>query len=333
MRTRSSLLVVLFALCGAIQVSALQPPYEARQPVVPVEVLRDQWHDAARNRDVPVKIYYPAKGEAPFPVIIFSHGLGGSSENYEYLGRYWAGCGYISVHLQHHGSDDLVWKNLAPGVTPAQAMRNSVADISNALNRALDVTFAIDQLEKLNTTGDSPLKGRLDLKHLGMAGHSFGGWTTMAVAGQLMGPQQKSLVDPRISAAIEMSAPVPPLPAERVHAFEKISVPVLHMTGTLDDSPLGDTKAGQRRLLYDATTHAPAYLVIFNGADHMTFAGHIFRKGQDGPYQSLICAGSVAFWDAYLRGNPAALDWLAHGGYAKLVGNKGVFEEKQPAGK
>ncbi len=39
------------------------------------------------------------------PLVVFSHGIGGSRRGYSYLGRYWAGQGYASLHLQHVGSD------------------------------------------------------------------------------------------------------------------------------------------------------------------------------------------------------------------------------------
>jgi hypothetical protein len=55
-----------------------------------VATVEYNWHDDARDRDVPVKIYYPATNTAPCPVIIFSHGLGGFRAGYEYLGRHWA---------------------------------------------------------------------------------------------------------------------------------------------------------------------------------------------------------------------------------------------------
>jgi predicted dienelactone hydrolase len=166
-----------------------------------------EWKDAARVRDVPVKIYYPETGKGPFPVIVFSHGLGGSRDGYEYLGRYWAGHGYVSVHLQHLGSDTGAWKGK---LRPMAEMKKAAADPRNAFDRVLDVRFAIDQLERLNRD-DKQFTGRLDLAHLGMAGHSFGAWTTLAVVGQRSAGSlgnKTSFLDPRIKAAIPMSAPV-----------------------------------------------------------------------------------------------------------------------------
>ncbi|MGB8354300.1 MAG: dienelactone hydrolase [Chthoniobacteraceae bacterium] len=321
------LAAILLALliASAHVASAYQPP----APSLPVASIRYTWHDTARDRDVPVKIYYPATGAGPFPIIIFSHGLGGNREGYEYLGNHWAACGYVSVHLQHLGSDDAVWKNAGPLAATA-ALYKSVADINNAINRAKDVPFAIDLVLKLNTAADSPLRGRLDTKHIGMAGHSFGGWTTMALVGEQRRPGDPSLADPRITAGIEMSAPVPRTQAERDHAFSAITTPVFHMTGTLDNSPIGETKAADRRIIFDEMNRAETCLVIFNGADHMTFSGHIIPHQSDKEFQPFILAGSTAYWDAYLKGNAAAKDWLYNGGFATLIGEKGTFEKKLP---
>src|SRR6185369_2267650 len=76
-----------------------------------VETALFSWQDTKRNRNVPAKIYYPKSSGGPFPIVIFSHGLGGTREGYEYLGRAWASHGYVSVHLQHLGSDDSVWRD------------------------------------------------------------------------------------------------------------------------------------------------------------------------------------------------------------------------------
>ncbi len=292
-----------------------------------VATLLMTWHDATRNRDVPVKIYYPANANGPCPMIIFSHGLGGNREGYGYLGEYWAGDGYVAVHVQHHGSDDAVWRDA--GVNGYVAMEQAVADPQNAINRALDVTFAIDKMLALNKQAGSPLKGLIDPQEIGMAGHSFGAWTTLAVVGENV-KAGMSFVDPRIKAAIAMSAPVVGGAAHAAGQFTDIKVPVFHMTGTLDDSPLGETKASERRIPYDQATVPGTCLLILNGADHMTFSGHALRAlGKDDErFQALILAGSTAFWDAQLRGNKAAREWLYDGGFEKLLGGQGTFEKR-----
>ena len=55
----------------------------------------------------------------------------------------------------------------------------------NTTNRPKDVSFVLDQLTKLNA-GDTDLKGKLDLQKVGVAGHSYGGHTVLALAGQTM---------------------------------------------------------------------------------------------------------------------------------------------------
>jgi len=67
-------------------------------------------HDEARDRDIPVRVYLPA-GNRPAPVVLFSHGLGGSRAGSTFLGKHWAARGYVAVFLQHPGSDDSVWKD------------------------------------------------------------------------------------------------------------------------------------------------------------------------------------------------------------------------------
>lgn len=322
-----AVLLALFISPAPAQVQAYEPPTAQSE----VAVIRYGWHDAARDREVPAKVYFPKAAARPFPIIIFSHGLGGSRENYEYLGRYWAGCGYVSVHLQHLGSDDGVWKNKPPEEVP-KAMLASTLDLRNAANRPKDVSFAIDQLLALNVDAASPFKGRLDGKRIGVAGHSFGGFTSMAIAGQEFGPSQWG--DPRVKAAIQMSAPVA-RPEVRERAYAGITMPVFHMTGTKDDSPIGETKADERRIPFDKMTAAETCLVIFQDGDHMIFSGRLLQdsghKRQDAVFQELICAGSISFWDAWLREDPVAHRWLMDGGFARRLGGQGTFETKRPA--
>ena len=61
--------------------------------------------DTVRNRDIPLRVYLPIE-KTPAPVILFSHGLGGSREGNPYLGQHWSARGYVVVFLQHAGSDE-----------------------------------------------------------------------------------------------------------------------------------------------------------------------------------------------------------------------------------
>src|SRR5439155_21437910 len=78
----------------------ITPPYAPERKLATTDFLRFDWKDAKRDRDVPVKIYFPTDAAGPVPVVIFSHGLGGTREHYEYVGRQWAANGYVVVHLQ-----------------------------------------------------------------------------------------------------------------------------------------------------------------------------------------------------------------------------------------
>jgi predicted dienelactone hydrolase len=302
-----------------------------------VEVATYQWTDAVRQREVPVKIYYPRSAQR-CPVIIMSHGLGGSRDGYEYLGRHWASHGYVSVHPQHKGSDDEVWKGVP---SPMESMQKAAANPANAMNRPKDVSFVIDRLEQLDRE-DGPLRGRLDTGRIGMAGHSFGGYTTLAIAGQVFPVlgQNLTLADRRIRAAVPMSGSVPKQRDKLDQAFGSIKIPCLHMTGTLDDSPIGETKAAERRLPFDHIHLADQYLVNFVGGDHMIFSGRPRRtenvvapgwqgSGEKDPlFQELIRTVTAAFWDAYLKDDAQAKTWLTGGGCQAMLGENAQFEKK-----
>ncbi len=339
-KTISYTIVLCFAV---LRISDAQtpPPYSPPVPASTVAELTLDWHDAHRNRDVPVRLYFPKEGAGPFPIIIFSHGLGGSREGYSYLGRHWAGCGYVSLHIQHLGSDDEVWKDV-PLLERTKALKKSALDLSNAVSRPQDVKFAIDEVSKLNTDAESPLKNRLDTQTFAIAGHSFGGYTTLAVSGQtfinMLGGAPR-LADPRLKAAIQMSAPAPRIRRNLDKMYDSITIPMMHMTGTLDFSEITpQTKAEDRRIPFDNMHHSETCLVIFKDGDHMIFSGRprvgsADKLAQDASFQKLICTCTTAFWDAYLKSNTPAKQWLLEGGFSKLLADQGTFETKRPAPK
>jgi dienelactone hydrolase len=289
----------------------IAPPYASDRTMSASDFVRVDWHDAARNRDLPAKIYFPTEGAGLFPVIIFSHGLGGTREGYEYLARQWAANGYVSVHLQHIGSDDSAWRGKDQ---PMQTMRQA-ANLQNSIDRPKDVQLAVEQLIEMNKS-DTKLKGKLDLKKLAIAGHSFGAQTAMLIAGQKLGGPMGAarfgkLSDDRFKAVLAMSEPLPALRNQLDEIYGPIHIPTFFMTGTEDDSPLGDTKAADRRLPFDHTNAHPTYLLILDGGDHMVFSGRLGQsRPTDAEHQKQIREDSTAFFDAYLKQDAAAKKWL-----------------------
>ncbi|MEW6264927.1 MAG: acetylhydrolase [Thermodesulfobacteriota bacterium] len=327
---RKALLAAL-GLIWAVQAYAGPPGNDYAEPGSRTsEMIRYDWVDQQRRRPVPVTIYYPGTG-GPWPVIVFSHGLGGTRDSYDYLGRHWAGHGFISIHPQHQGSDDEVWRDKE---RPVQELRRSVEDPKNSLERPADVKFVLDRLTLVNRE-EGPLQGRLDLNRAGAAGHSFGAYTTLAVAGQLfIGPlgRELSFPEPRIKAAVIMSAPVGAAKKHPDRSFERIGIPCLHLTGDKDYSPIDpNTKPGDRRLPFDHIQDSDQYLVVFRGGDHMVFAGRRLHKSdpQDPYIHRLIRMSTTAFWQAYLKEDQAARDFLVQGdGLLQALDGLGTLEKK-----
>jgi predicted dienelactone hydrolase len=194
------------------------------------------------------------------------------------------------------------------------------------------VSFAIDELTKMNDE-KSPLKKRLDLNRIGVAGHSFGAFTALATVGEvLIMPlgAEISFRDPRVKAAVAMSTSVPRNKEKLEKTFGQIKTPCLHMTGTLDESPFGDTKPSQRRAPFDYINSSHQFLITFTGGDHFIFSGR-WREQTGGEhdkmFQDFIRSSSTAFWDACLKEDRAALKWLNED-FKTVLGDKGVFEKK-----
>lgn len=292
----------------------------------PVATETAVWVDTARQRPVPLKLYYPAGDESPLPVIVYSHGLGGSREGCAYLGHFWASHGFLSVHPQHHGSDEQVWRGK---LRPRAAIKASFDDPQNLVDRVADLRFVLDSLES-HAARQTPLGRRIDNSRIGIAGHAFV-LAALVIAGQ--SPPQlpyHSAPDTRIKGVLALSSPVSVGRPDHAAEYAAIRVPVLHMTGTDDDSPVGPTRAADRRVPYDSIHGADQILVTFFGADHLTFSGHLRRRASqaDPYYQRRIEAASTAFWTAYLKDVSPLAEWLGEGGMAEIIGPAGWVEAR-----
>ena len=235
--------------------------------------------DTDRQRPVPTRLYMPGEAGStqPAPLVVFSHGLGGSRMGYRYLGSHWADHGIASLHPQHVGSDNGLWRgNPLDLVQRLQA----AASESEARARALDLRFVLDQVLA------SELGPQIDASNLSVGGHSYGANTAMLVSGARVsatGTGPADLRDPRIRSAILISAP-PILgqgPMEQVLAT--VRLPTLHVTSIEDTINLPGYRSTveDRIAIFQAMSKSRRTLAVFNTGGHSIFTDRTTRSGPE----------------------------------------------------
>jgi len=299
--------LVLHWLPGAVLADAYDP---LQIPAAfSAQVLDREAIDESRSRTIPLRIYLPATS-TPAAVVLFSHGLGGSREGSSFLGKHWAARGYLAVFLQHPGSDESVWRDVAP----AQRLKvlQKAANPQSFMQRVFDVAAVLDQLLVWNKASGDTLSGRIDLDRVGMSGHSFGAVTTQAVSGQATANGRQMFLDKRIDAAIIMSPSIPRQGSAEV-AFRNVQLPWLLMTGSRDIAPIGNQDMASRLGVYPALPEGGKYELVLDGAEHSAFTerplpGEI--NARNPAHHPVILALSTAFWDAWLKQDAAAREWI-----------------------
>jgi predicted dienelactone hydrolase len=269
-----------------------------------------EWADAARERTVPVRLYMPEQATPGrrVPLMVFSHGIGGSRRGYSYLGQHMASHGVASLHLQHVGSDRNLWTgNLFNLVGRLQG----AAGEGEAVARARDVHFALDTL--LAAPAQQALAARIDTDRILMAGHSYGANTTLLVSGARVerAGQLLSLRDDRVRAAIAISAPPFYGEGDPRRILGGVTVPSLHVTATEDVILIpGYYSAAQDRVeVFDAIGSQRKWLAVFEGGSHSMFTD---RAGTGGvvlnpQVKAATKALSLAFLQAVLGDDASAL--------------------------
>ncbi len=134
--------------------------------------------DPTRNRSYPVDLYRPDSlppgNGADIPVLVMSHGLGGTRTGFQEFGEHLASYGFVVAMPEHLGSN----KDQQDGVR--DWLEDELLELSEFIERPRDVSFVIDELERLNP---SEFEGRLNVEQVGLVGHSFGGYTVLSLAG------------------------------------------------------------------------------------------------------------------------------------------------------
>jgi dienelactone hydrolase len=226
------------------------------------------WQDATRNRPVPVRLYQPLEASSanPVPLVLFSHGIGGSRLGYSYLGQYWASHGFASLHVQHVGSDRSIWFgnpfNLVSRLQEA-------AQEKEAIDRVFDLRFALTQLL------EDPLGQAINPHQVIAAGHSYGANTTLLASGARVSRDAipVDLSDARIAAAIVISAPRFYGQKSVDSIVQPIRIPTLHITATEDNIQIPGYFSGypDRLAIFEAIGSTHKSLAVFNGGSHSMF--------------------------------------------------------------
>ncbi len=216
--------------------SAEAIPVSAPSPVVSVGPV--VLSAPGRGEDVQVRVSAPATGHE-LPIIVFSHGFGLSLNDYAPLVDFWAARGFVVIQPTHLDSTTL---NIAPDDPRyPEIWRFRVEELKRIL----------DQLDRIEASVPG-LGGRLDRRHIAVAGHSWGGQTASTLLGARVldadGVPGEDLSDSRIKAGVLLSttgtggADLTPFAAENFPfmspSFADMTTPALVIAGDRDQSAL-----------------------------------------------------------------------------------------------
>ena len=274
--------------------------------------------DETRDKSLPVTIWYPSTGRN-YPVIIFSHGAGGSPTGYAKLLEYWAEHGYVVIAPTHadaqHG-----------GLFDVKSALDSTGSPEDRVNRVADVTFLVGALNSI-AAKIPQLKDKMDKSDIGVGGHSYGAYVAMVVGGATVdldgSGHAKSYRDRRVRSVLLMS----PQGVGRMEltssSWNDFTIPMLLMTGSLD-RPFGNVDGTSRTDPYRLAPSGHKYQLYIDGANHLSFCDvmsnlpqrpRLFLNSRTGPLTQqeiyeFVKAGSLAFWDCTLKGSTSARQYL-----------------------
>jgi hypothetical protein len=249
-----------------------------------------------------------------FPVLIFSHGHGGLKIQNTTQMEEMASQGYVVFACDHtydagvsiFPGERVIFNktNIPEGFTEKEKwdLRRVQLDY-----RAADIQFMLDEMARGNFISEA-LKNSLDLEHIGLFGHSFGGGTSIVVAS----------TDDRIDACFGLDAWFLPVPSTVLNG--DLSKPFIHL-GQVRwkeednylklDTLARNNSAWSLRLDVQGATHYD--FTDFSQFNRLTKR---YGSGEIDPLRIRRITNSVIrdFFDHYLKNGPA----LAGETYEKL---------------
>jgi predicted dienelactone hydrolase len=266
------------------------------------------------------------RSDAPYPLLVFSHGWGGIRSQNTYQTQELASHGYVVVGMEHpHGSavtlfpdGAVVYNNPAALPFHAPEAEDPVAARKLADQWVGDIGFALDHLASLNVAdATGQFTGALDMDKLGVFGHSTGAGAVVQFCGS----------DPRPKAGFGEDVYMTPVSAEVIEAG--VSQPF----GLMFSQVWADDKESKNNRLFrqfEERLTAPHTAMHILGTNHYDFTDLpalsplAHALGLKGPIrgarvQRIVNDYSLAFFDLYLKGKPSQLFEGASPDYPEVV--------------
>jgi dienelactone hydrolase len=235
------------------------------------------------------------------PAILFTHGYTGTLTDCTFIFEDLASRGYVVASISHtyettavEFSDGRLITSLLGSYLAESSLRMDYGTLQHARSvRLADLSFVLNELQRLNSAKESPFEGRINLSQIGVMGHSLGGEVALA-----------SLeLDPRLRAAVSLDGPI------SLGVTGATAKPVLLLAAGREEWSPEECQSW-------ATLRGPHLAVNLKGADHFTPSDAIWLL-QDLPEMAATVGGmgrerTIAalrnyiafFFDSHLLGKP-----------------------------
>ncbi len=190
-------------------------------------------------------------------------------------------------------------------------------------NRAADISFIIDSLGEIEKMTPE-VRGKMDYERIGLGGHSFGAYTSQIIGGATIivpgSDQVISYRDGRVKAILPLSPQGVGQMGLHENSWEAMTLPMMIMSGSEDKGALGQPPEW-RMTPFQRVPAGDKYCVFIEGANHFSFCGRLgallLRLGgeevdwaEQARITNYVKIASTAFWDAYLKDEQGAKDYL-----------------------
>jgi dienelactone hydrolase len=219
----------------------------------------------------------PDRAKAPYPLIVFAHGLGAAPSDYKELLASWAAAGFVVA---------------APQFPLSSRQTPGGPDGGDIVNQPGDVSYVIGSVVQASAEASGPLSGLVDPLEIGAAGHSNGAITTLGLVANTC------CHDSRVKAAVVMAGTTEGFPSGQYDFSD--TPPLLVVHGTADE--LVPYRSG---VLVFNQAHGPKGLLTIRGGSHGAAAG--LSPGSS----STVISSTVDFFDAYLLHEAPAAERLS----------------------